>query len=226
MTTPTIDSAWPDGLTSFRLGFLCPKDELNFDGLAKELSTKGVVLPGGDSELLLALRGSGAREGMTGLLRVKLESDQWDVDLDIVRTNIALNTPNPIELNATPSIIGRHCPGVLSRTVAVFGVFRLRSDAWRPAVRLPVTVPGVLDGVSGQPEVSGFEFTFKDPEFPLRVAEISSGANESTFSVTEIVRVAFADPETLLDRGASTLGKYLSFLAIPVASASIPHGSA
>jgi hypothetical protein len=194
------------------------------------LDQRGFVYRRRDIDLLFPLRGQGSFEGFWGRVEIvaapgrlanfkelAMNFSFWPEDEhSVVPTNTL-----PIEeflalLESVPA------PSFAEQVMIASGTFLLDTQHWRSAVTLPVQLPDVLNSPSGTPEITGFEFMFREPTSELKRAEISLPADGDELSIEMMVLISPLPSETLIQRACHLLAKHLGLLAVRLTSAEVP----
>lgn len=224
-----LSAIWPEGLKilTFRMGFA--QAELDIAALELELADRELVYRRREADLLFPLRGVGECKGFWGRAEFTPAPEPLSNVADIaLEISIQPEQTQPVVpedsllLNEFPLMLERVVKGASSeQPVLVSGRFSFDSPAWRPAITLPVQLPGVLDNASGAPEITGYEFTFRDPASELKRAEISIDPYGSKFSVEIFLTMDLLPSTSMINRACHLLGRHLSLMAVRLTPAEI-----
>jgi hypothetical protein len=205
-----IAELWQPEVSDLTLLFFARTDEFNWDGFKSGLGASFSEFDG--PKLFINVFFKQEQAVFTGFASV--EPDQkgyWDFDLRL-RPSLGMEEPRGVELKEYFGAIagatenhGHQWPMLVSSTL------RLSLEHWIPSVALPVSLPGILDGANGAPEITGFEFRFREPGYPLRRADIS--LSTKSISIKQLISFSSVLGMQSVHDGLVNVFRFLPFLA-------------
>jgi hypothetical protein len=218
----TLPAIWPDGLHSleFTTGFA--QSHFDVARVQSVLQESRLVYRERGSELLFPLIGEGDTAGFWGRAEIRPATDEalsvadTLIDWYVWRENPEQRAvpDESYSLTSLPCLLQQLARVELeSSFTVVTGKFTLHRSDWTPSMSLPVQVPGVLENAVGTPEITGFEFTFRDKESELRRAEISTHPKLDRFFVNLVVVVTLLPCANFYQRACDLLSQHLRLFA-------------
>ena len=186
------------------------------------LDQRGLAYRRRETDLLFPLRGQAGFEGYWGRVEILpapaqlAQFNELVMDFSVWPEEAqSVVPPNSLLIQEFPLVLESLLqPKYDAQVMIVTGVFLLRTQDWRPAVTLPVQLPGVLDSPSGTPEITGFEFMFREPASELRRAEISLDSEGHELTIKMMVLISPSPADNLIQRACYLLTKHLGLLAV------------
>lgn len=224
-----LSAIWPEGLSDLTIRMAFAQSELDLSDVVAALADLGAVYRQREAGLLFPLHGVAESGGFWGRVEISPAPEFMATVADTAMEFSIRGEEEPpiapaeaLPLHEFPSLLERIAKNGLENEIAVVaGRFTFTSATWKPAITLPVQLPGVLDDASGAPEITGFEFTFRDLGSELKRAEISMDPYRDRFSVKIFVAMNPLPADTMIHRACHLLGQHLSLMAVRVARAEV-----
>jgi hypothetical protein len=218
-TNSSLADVWPEGLRSLEWTTFVEKSQFRRDLLEKALRQEVIWHVTRRTELSLPAVGGGAPPGFAGVLVIDSgapELENWTMIEWRIRPFMG-DLPEipegarPLEFALIPDFVRRFMEGSdVDPPLIASAKFQFDPSTWKPAIQLPVRLPGVLEGVSGSPEITGFNFRFGTTDSNLRSAKIDVSVPTS-IRLDMVTGVEIHPTESLSDRTLSALLTYLPF---------------
>lgn len=189
----------PDRIDVLNLLFLTTPEEYEVDALIESAAK----LPGASkAKDTILLRFDSVQVGndvMHGVARFRYGAAQPPgIDLDL-RHGSPRTGGSGLSFDMLCAALGAAArPGKTPRVI-VFTALTLLKKNWRANLTLPVGLPG-MTGIKGAPEVTGFEFSFREEASPLLRAYISTLEAIDEYKMSLQMQIEVAPPESLLSR--------------------------
>jgi hypothetical protein len=221
----SLSSLWPEGLKFIRGTFFLFADSnkgFKPEDLTDALSARGIATAAGSRGISAPIQDSPYSDFRGSLTVAKSEDDwmfQWTLSPSSEPWRDIPNGKRAARIDEFAEVLVPFLPEGEREVIVGRGQFNLNADRWRPTA-LPVSLPGILEGTQGRPEITGFAFRFTEPTSELRSANVELVGPSLLLELSVAARLH--PTNDLAARVCSTLGQNVSVFAVKTNSDS--HG--
>jgi hypothetical protein len=222
MSSDAVPSAerqtWPAELSSLELTMVFESSELNSEEFRSWMVASGAEHRVTPRLLTFPITAQHTGLNVWGVVRAWADSDKDFIVVWSLRP-ISAQTVIPAKSASFQAVLEQlasmaRIDDPTTEPLGARGAFALFKRDWVPTIALPMRLPGVLDSTAGSPEISGFEFSFSQPDSPVKHAKISTHEGVDEFHVELTVVSSLAPLATLVTRACDAVSAQLPLLAL------------